>query len=58
MENKVINITDRINKRKMEKSEISYEVYLSEMYADQLGKDFKNKLNENKKKINERMEKR
>ncbi|MCC3359719.1 hypothetical protein [Bacillus sp. REN16] len=57
MENKVINITERINKKKMEKSEISYELYLSEMYADQLGKDFKNILNENKMKINERMKK-
>lgn len=58
MENKVINLTDRINKRKMEKSEISYEVYLSEIYADQLEKEFKNILNENKLKINERMERR
>jgi hypothetical protein len=58
MENKVINLTDRINKRKMEKSEISYEVYLSEIYADQLEKEFKNILNENKLKITERMERR
>jgi hypothetical protein len=58
MEKKVINLTDRINKRKMEKSEISYEVYLSEIYADQLEKEFKNILNENKLKINERMERR
>jgi hypothetical protein len=58
MENKVINLTDRINKRKMEKSEISYEVYLSEIYADQLEKEFKNILNENKLKIDERMERR
>ncbi|MGE8021518.1 hypothetical protein ACQKOM_21865 [Peribacillus frigoritolerans] len=58
MENKVINLTDRINKRKMEKSEISYEVHLSEIYADQLEKDFKNILNENKLQSNERLERR
>ncbi len=58
MENKVINLTDRINKRKMEKSEISYEEYLSETYADQLEKEFKNILKENKLNINERVERR
>lgn len=57
MENKIIYLTERINKRNIEKNAKSYEEYLSEMYAVQLSKDFENILNERKSKINERMKK-
>jgi hypothetical protein len=57
VENKVIYLNERINKRKIEKNTKNYEEYLSEMYAGQLSKEFENILNERKSKINERMKK-
>jgi hypothetical protein len=57
VENKVIYLTERINKKNIEKNAKSYEEYLSKMYASQLSKDFENILNEGKSKINERMKK-